>query len=52
VEREEGWYLVRASGTEPRIRVTAEGKTPAAAKALLDEGLARVRKWKKEISRE
>ncbi|MCQ8893328.1 MAG: phosphoglucomutase [Methanolinea sp.] len=52
VEREDGWYLVRASGTEPKIRVTAEGKTTDAAKALLDEGLSRVKKWKKEISRE
>ncbi len=52
VERGEGWYLVRASGTEPKIRVTAEGRTPAAARALLEEGLLRVRRWKKEISGE
>jgi phosphoglucosamine mutase len=35
-EEEDGWFLVRASGTEPKVRVTAEGKTPAAAKRLAE----------------
>ncbi|MCU0631940.1 MAG: phosphopentomutase/phosphoglucosamine mutase [Methanolinea sp.] len=52
VEEEDGWYLVRASGTEPKIRVTAEGRTPAAAEALLGKGLAAAREWKKEIKRQ
>ncbi len=38
VENEDGWYLVRASGTEPKIRITAEGKNPAAAKDLMEKG--------------
>jgi phosphoglucosamine mutase len=42
-EREGGWFLVRASGTEPRIRITAEGTTNERAKALLEEGLRMVR---------
>jgi phosphoglucosamine mutase len=33
-EEEEGWFLVRASGTEPKVRITAEGRTTAAAKRL------------------
>jgi phosphoglucosamine mutase len=35
-EEEDGWFLVRASGTEPKVRITAEGKTPAAAKRLAE----------------
>ena len=35
---ENGWCLIRASGTEPKIRITAEGKTPAYAKEMLSRG--------------
>ncbi|MDD1666842.1 MAG: phosphoglucomutase, partial [Methanomicrobiales archaeon] len=35
-EEEDGWFLVRASGTEPKVRFTAEGKTARAAKRLAD----------------
>jgi phosphoglucosamine mutase len=36
-EEEDGWFLLRASGTEPKVRITAEGKTPAAAKRLAEK---------------
>jgi phosphoglucosamine mutase len=35
-EEEDGWFLIRASGTEPKVRITAEGKTARAAKRLAD----------------
>ncbi|PKL57162.1 MAG: phosphoglucomutase, partial [Methanomicrobiales archaeon HGW-Methanomicrobiales-6] len=37
-EDEDGWYLIRASGTEPKVRITAEGRTPAKAKEMLGLG--------------
>ena len=38
-----GSLLLRPSGTEPLVRVTAEGKDPATARRLADRGLAIVR---------
>jgi phosphoglucosamine mutase len=34
LELKDGWVLVRPSGTEPYIRVTAEGKTPERAREI------------------
>ena len=36
VETDSGWFLVRASGTEPLIRLTAEAREAADADALLE----------------
>ncbi len=35
----DGWLLIRPSGTEPRIRVTAEARTEAEAQQLYDKGV-------------
>jgi phosphoglucosamine mutase len=43
-----GWILVRASGTEPVIRLTAEGETLRAAKDIIGKGVALVRKLVRE----
>lgn len=38
IAEEDGWCLIRASGTEPKIRLTAEGKSLALAKNMLAKG--------------
>lgn len=38
VQTPDGWILIRASGTEPLIRLTAEGRDEKATKALLERG--------------
>jgi phosphomannomutase/phosphoglucomutase len=35
--KDRGWFLVRASGTEPLIRMTAEGKTESDLRSILNE---------------
>ena len=40
---EDGWLLIRASGTEPKIRVTAEAKGEARVRQLYDEGIRTIR---------
>jgi phosphoglucosamine mutase len=39
----DGWLLVRHSGTEPKIRLTAEAKTERAARELYDRGIEAVK---------
>ncbi|MFC2067063.1 phosphoglucosamine mutase [Chloroflexota bacterium] len=39
----DGWLLVRASGTEPKIRLTAEAKNEARARQLYDGGLRAIK---------
>ena len=39
----EGWCLIRASGTEPIIRVTVEGESLEAARDIIERGKAVVR---------
>ncbi len=46
VAGEDGWLLVRASGTEHKIRITAEGTTRQKARAMLERGRILVKQGK------
>ena len=40
---QDGWLLIRPSGTEPKIRITAEAKTKEAVKETYDACFAVIR---------
>ena len=43
LELDEGWVLMRPSGTEPLIRLTAEGRDAAQVRSLMEKGKSLVR---------
>ncbi len=45
---EDGWLLIRASGTEPKIRVTAEAKSQARVRQLFDSGIRAIKECTEE----
>jgi len=46
-----GWILVRASGTEPLVRLTVEGESLKAAKGIMEKGIALVKKLVGEMEK-
>ncbi len=49
LELDDGWILVRPSGTEPLIRLTVEGESFKAAEKIMDKGLTSVRSLVEEV---
>ena len=47
----DGWLLIRPSGTEPKIRITAEANNEARAKELYNLGLEAIKKSLKKLER-
>lgn len=44
LQMENGWALIRPSGTEPLIRITVEGRTKKDVQAIMDDGQLLVKK--------
>lgn len=47
----DGWLLIRPSGTEPKIRITAEARSQDRAKAIYNLGLEAIQKSLKDLKR-
>jgi phosphoglucosamine mutase len=45
ISLENGWILVRASGTEPLIRLTVEGQSLKTAQNIMKKGVALIKKF-------
>ena len=49
LELEEGWVLIRPSGTEPLIRITVEAKTKQYVREYMDKGIILIKKSLREL---
>ncbi len=44
-----GWFLIRASGTEPIVRITVEGESLKAARDIMNRGVKLVKRFVGEV---
>jgi phosphoglucosamine mutase len=49
ISLEDGWILVRASGTEPLVRLTVEGESLRTAQDIMKKGIAVVKKFTEKV---
>jgi phosphoglucosamine mutase len=45
VSLENGWILIRASGTEPLVRLTVEGESLKTAKSIMEKGIMQIQQF-------
>jgi phosphoglucosamine mutase len=50
ISLEDGWILIRASGTEPLIRLTAEGESLKAANKIMEKGIKLVEQFAGKVN--
>ena len=50
VSLDEGWILIRASGTEPLVRLTVEGESLKAATKIMEKGAALVEHFVRKVN--
>ncbi len=50
ISLEDGWILIRASGTEPLVRLTVEGESLKIAKSIMKKGVAAVKQFIGKVS--
>ena len=45
----DGWILIRASGTEPLVRLTVEGESLKTARNIMQEGIKLVKQFVRKV---
>jgi phosphoglucosamine mutase len=49
ISLKDGWILIRASGTEPLVRLTVEGESLKTARNIMQEGIKLVKQFVRKV---